>query len=174
MCCCSSCYAKVTSVRCYRQCYFIRLGCLLSLLKCGPYWGCAAPKGHFLSPDSLAKGIFFFRSPSPRAYFFTKTPKYCHLGAKLASVFGKFLLKREYLGWNSLKWCNHGLMIRKMSLAKGMFSTKISLAKGIRSKTGAAHPLQIFFGVPPYHTPQESCCQLVWGQDVTRLPHLTI
>ena len=22
-----------------------------------PYWGCAAPKGHFLSPDSLVKGV---------------------------------------------------------------------------------------------------------------------
>ena len=30
-------------------------------------------------------------------------------------------------------------MIRKFSLAKSMFSTKISLAKGIWSKTGAAH-----------------------------------
>ena len=38
-------------------------------------------------------------------------------------------------------------MIRKCSLTKGMFSTKISLAKGIRSKTGAAHPRQNFFGV---------------------------
>ena len=38
-------------------------------------------------------------------------------------------------------------MIRKSSLAKGMFSTKISLTKGIRSKTGAAHPRQNFFGV---------------------------
>ena len=40
-------------------------------------------------------------------------------------------------------------MIRKCSLA--MFSTKISLAKGIRLKTGAAHPRQKFFGVisPP-------------------------
>ena len=46
-------------------------------------------------------------------------------------------------------------MIRKFSLAKGMFSTKISLAKGIRSKTGAAHPGQNFFRstAPPrgYH-----------------------
>ena len=31
-------------------------------------------------------------------------------------------------------------MTRKWSLAKGMFSTKFSLAKGYRSKTGAAHP----------------------------------
>ena len=39
-------------------------------------------------------------------------------------------------------------MIRKVSLAKGMFSTKISLAKGIRSKTGAAHPRQKFLEYP--------------------------
>ena len=39
-------------------------------------------------------------------------------------------------------------MISKLSLAKGMFSTKISLARGIRSKTGAAHLRQFFFGVP--------------------------
>ena len=24
-----------------------------------PYWGCAAPKGHFWGPDSLVKGVFF-------------------------------------------------------------------------------------------------------------------
>ena len=30
-------------------------------------------------------------------------------------------------------------MIRKWSIAKGMFATKFALAKGIRSKTGAAH-----------------------------------
>ena len=40
-------------------------------------------------------------------------------------------------------------MIRKFSLAKGMFSTKISLAKGIRSKTGAAHPLSKTFRSTP-------------------------
>ena len=40
-------------------------------------------------------------------------------------------------------------MIRKFSLAKGMFSTKIYLAKGIRLKTRAAHPRQNFFWVPP-------------------------
>ena len=40
-------------------------------------------------------------------------------------------------------------MIRKSSFAKGMFSTKISLAKGIQSKTGAAHSHQNFFRVPP-------------------------
>ena len=93
-------------------------------------------KDHFLSPGSLAKGVFL-----------AKTPKNWHFGAKLGFVFGKLLLKREYLGWNSLKSCKNGLMIRKFSLAKGMFSTKISLAKGIRSKTGAAHPRQFFFGV---------------------------
>ena len=41
-------------------------------------------------------------------------------------------------------------MIRKFSLAKGMFSTKFSLAKGIQSKTGAAHPRQNFFWVPTH------------------------
>ena len=39
-------------------------------------------------------------------------------------------------------------MIRKCSLVKGMFSTKISLAKGIQSKTGAAHPRQKFSEYP--------------------------
>ena len=132
-----------------------------TLLLCGPYWVCAAPKGHFLSPDSLAKGVFLAKIPWPRAYFssevlsqggifLTKTPKNWHFVANLAFVFGKFLFKREHLGWNSLKSHKNGLMIRKFSLAKGMgmFSTKISLAKGMRSKTGAAHPHQKFFGVP--------------------------
>ena len=32
-------------------------------LLCGPYWGCAALKGHFLSPDSLAKGVFLAKIP---------------------------------------------------------------------------------------------------------------
>ena len=32
-------------------------------LLCGPYWGCAAPKCHFLSPDSLAKGVFLAKIP---------------------------------------------------------------------------------------------------------------
>ena len=40
-------------------------------------------------------------------------------------------------------------MIRKFSLAKGMFSGKISLATGIWSKTRAAHPHQKIFWVPP-------------------------
>ena len=44
-------------------------------------------------------------------------------------------------------------MIRNFSLAKGIFSTKISLAKGIRSKTGVAHPRQFFVGVPPGSPP---------------------
>ena len=35
-------------------------------------------------------------------------------------------------------------MVSKFSLAKGMFSTKLSLAKGIRSKTAAAQPRQKF------------------------------
>ena len=52
--------------------------------------------------------------------------------AKLWYFFGKILLVRGYLGENSLKSHKNGLRIRKFSLAKGMFSTKISLAKGIR------------------------------------------
>ena len=75
-----------------------------------------------------------------------KNPKNWHLGAKLTSAFGKFLSKREYLGWNSLKSCKYGLMIRKFSLGKGMFPTKMSIAKGIRPKTRAAHPSQKFLG----------------------------
>ena len=47
-------------------------------------------------------------------------------------------------------------MIRKSSLAKGMFSTKISLAKGNRSKTGAAHPHKKFFRVSMYYIPHLS------------------
>ena len=72
------------------------------------------------------------------------------------AVFGKFLLKRGYLCWNSLKSSKNRLMIRKSSLAKGMFSTKISLAKGNRSKTGAAHPHKIFFTVSMYYIPHLS------------------
>ena len=63
----------------------------------------------------------------------------------LAFVFRKFILNREYLGWNYLKSCKNGLMIRKFSLANGIFSTKIYFAKGIWLKTGAAHPRQIFY-----------------------------
>ena len=50
MCCCSSYYANDTSVRCCRQCYNIRLGCLLSLV---PVWG---------------------NSPWPRVCFWPKFP----------------------------------------------------------------------------------------------------
>ena len=40
-------------------------------------------------------------------------------------------------------------MIRKFSLAKDMFSTKVPLAKSSRLKTGAAHLSQQFLGEPP-------------------------
>ena len=106
---------------------FLSQGCI--------FWQKFLSQGYIFLPKSLTKGIFF-----------KKTPKEWHFGAKLASIFGKFLLKGEYLGWNSLNSCENGLMIRKSSLAKGMFSTKISLAKGIWSKTRAAHPRQHFFG----------------------------
>ena len=94
--------------------------------------------GCIVGKNSLAKCIFL-----------TKTPKNWHFGAKSASVYGKFLLKRDYFGWNSLKSYKNELMIKKFSWAKGMFSTTISLAKGIRSKTGAAHPLQKILEYPP-------------------------
>ena len=32
-------------------------------LLCGPYWGCAAHKGPFLSPISAAMGLFLARFP---------------------------------------------------------------------------------------------------------------
>ena len=51
------------------------------LVLCGPYWGCAVPKGHFFGPDSLTKGIFF-----------TKTSENWHFGTKLSSIFFFFLL----------------------------------------------------------------------------------
>ena len=81
-------------------------------------------QGCIFGKNSLAKGIFFFRNPWPRVYFLQNLLKKWHLGTKLASVFGKFLLKGEFGGWNSLKSCKNGLMIRKCSLAKGMFSTE--------------------------------------------------
>ena len=36
----------------------------------GPYWGCAAPKGHFLSPDPLAKGVFLAKNSLDKSIFF--------------------------------------------------------------------------------------------------------
>ena len=39
-------------------------------------------------------------------------------------------------------------MIRNFPLAKGMFLTKIPLAKSIQSKTGAAHPSQKILEYP--------------------------
>ena len=44
--------------------------------------------------------------------------------------------------------CKNGLMIRKWSLTKRMFSNKFSLDKGIRSKTGATHPHKFFSEYP--------------------------
>ena len=105
------------------------------------FWQKFITQGYIFHPKSLDKGMFL-----------TKTPKNWHFGAKLVSIFGKFLLKGEYLGWNSLKSCKDGLMIRKCSLAKGMFSTKISLAKGIRSKNRSrTRPSKIFLSTP-HHT----------------------
>ena len=65
---------------------------------------------------------------------------YWGCAAQLACVFGKFLLKREYLGWNSLKSCKNGLTVRKLSLAKGMFSTKNLLSQGYPITNRSAAP----------------------------------
>ena len=84
--------------------------------------------------------MYFSSEGLSQGYIFDKTPKNLHFGAKIASVFGKCVLKREYLGRNSSKSCKNGFMIRTFFLAKG-----------IRSKTGAAHPRQklIFRSIPP-------------------------
>ena len=59
---------------------------VLLALRGNPYWGCAAPKGHFLSPDSLAnqwcilgknssgEGIFFFSEVLSQACIFFGKP----------------------------------------------------------------------------------------------------
>ena len=60
----------------------------------------------------------------------------------------KISLNKGIFGLNSLKSCKDGRMIRKSSLAKGMFTTKISLVKGIRWKTGAALPRKILCHIP--------------------------
>ena len=35
----------------------------LTDLLCGPYWGCAARKGPFLNPISVAKGLILAEPP---------------------------------------------------------------------------------------------------------------
>ena len=105
----------------------------------------------------LSEGYTFFPKSLPKVLFLTKTPKNWWLwGAKLASLFGIYLLEKEYLGGNSSKSCKKGLMSRKFSSAKGMFSTQISLAKGVRSKgirSGAAPLSKSFRSTPPPPTP---------------------
>ena len=70
--------------------------------------GCAAPQGSLFEPrflsqgcilgkNSLAKGIFFFRNSLAKGLFLTTTPKNWHLGAKLASVFGKKIKNRIFV-----------------------------------------------------------------------------
>ena len=73
--------------------------------------------------NSLSKGKCLFSSPQSRVYFW-------RLGAFTKGISGLKSLKIMQ------KWSYE---IRKCSLAKGMFSTKFSLGKDIRSKSGAAH-----------------------------------
>ena len=56
-----------------------------------------------------------------RAHYDVIVMRKCVSGRQICAallIFRKFLLKREYLGWNSLRTCKKGLMIRKFSLAK--------------------------------------------------------
>ena len=70
---------------------FIKMKCpWVRHLVCGPYWGCAAPKGHFLSPDSLAKGEFLAKIPWPRVYF---SPEVLSQGYITKGIFGLKFLK---------------------------------------------------------------------------------
>ena len=59
-------------------------GGALALVMCGPYWGCAAPKGHFWSPGSLAKGEFLAKIPLSQRYIFL--PKSLAKGIFLAAT----------------------------------------------------------------------------------------
>ena len=75
-----------------------------AILLWGFYWGCAACKGHFLSPDSQAKGVFgtnsqdndiFFLKSLAKGLLFMEPPENQHLGAKPLVIVQSFLLLRE-------------------------------------------------------------------------------
>ena len=107
-------------------------------------------QGCIFGKNSLAKGIFFIRSPLPRVYFWRKPPKIGISGAELASIFGKILLEREYLGWSSLKSWKNGLIDQEILLSQGYVFDQNFLSQGIRSKTAATHPRQKNLGVSPH------------------------
>ena len=92
----------------------------------------------------LSQGYIFLPKSLAKCIFFTKTPTNWHFVAELWSLFFNFLLTGEYFSLNSLKSRQNGLMVWKWSLAKGMFSTKFSLAKGVRSKIEPHTPVKKF------------------------------
>ena len=114
----------------------------------------------------------------PRQWsIFGEIPKNRRLWAKLYTVsevysyYGKFDLKLV----KTTKECSDLLISRKLFLANGMFSTKISLVQGIRSETGAAHLRQFFLDYPH---PGLQCGTAARLQNVTTLrqlqQHLTL
>ena len=80
--------------------------------------------------------VYFHLKSLANGIFFTKIHKNWRGGAKLSSVFGNF----SYQGniWAKIpestqEWAHD----QEMVLSHGMFSTEVSLAKGIWAKTGA-------------------------------------
>ena len=132
-------------------------------LLCGRYYGCAAPKGHFFRPRFLSQLYIFLLKSLAKGIILTKPLKIGVLGLSYRLFWENF----SYQGniWTKIpqniikmirkwslakirKWSGNGPeMIRKRSLAKGMFFTKFSLAEGFRSKTRVSHPHPNFFGV---------------------------
>ena len=98
----------------------------------------------------LPRVTFRAQIPKPRAYFWQ------------VNIWGK-------IPWNNIK---NGLMIRIFSSAKYMFSTKIFLAKGIRSKTRDGQK----DGVKPIHPQQLRCVggYNKWKGDTSMNTHVTI
>ena len=90
-------------------------------------------QGYIFLPKSLAKGIFFM-----------KPPRKWHLGAKLAPVFGKFLLKREFLVHD-----------QEMLLSQGYVFDQNFLSQGYPIKNRSRTPPSKFFlSTPPPPPPQ--------------------
>ena len=100
---------------------------------CGPHWGCAASKSHFLSLDSSVKGVVLAKIPSPIVYFLLRKPLKLAFWGYLIVCFRRIYLIKGIFGLKFLK--------STQEKTHGMFSTKVSLAKGIRSKNRSSTPL---------------------------------
>ena len=92
-----------------------------------------------LSLESLVNGPFLTKSLKNGVWGqnYTPFPKFTHITEKIDLKLVK-----------TTKECSDVLIWRKLFLANGMFSTKISLVQGIRSETGAAHLRQFFLDYP--------------------------